>query len=945
MTDTREPTDTDVDVTRVEPGDDPSTPAVTPSRGPSLTRGAVVGRYVILEALGAGGMGEVFSAYDPKLDRRIALKLVKLEQKEKTAQAIGRLEREAQALAKLSHPNVVAVYDVGTHADRVFIAMEYVEGKTIRDWIDEAPREETAKRWQEGLALMMQAGRGLAAAHAEGLVHRDFKPANIMFNAEDGRVRVLDFGLARRYGDEDADVSNSSPRDSLVDSLDSDPHSLSSRSSLRMELTQAGTVMGTPAYMAPEQFFGGSIDARTDQFAFCIVLYRVLFGIRPFVGETFSELGRAVARGELREIPKSSPVPRGVRQALLRGLSVGREARHPSMDALLDELERAMGAGRRRLRTVAGIAGGVAIVAWLGAITMASGDAEPPCRGAEGKLAGVWDDDVRSALSAAFEDTGVAYAADARLAATERLDDYAEHWVKLRTQVCEATRVRGDQSEALMDLRIGCLDGKLRDLTALTSVLIDADADVVKNAATATGALPGPDECLELDREASERLQPSDPTLASAVEHVREQSAQAKALGLAGKYDDAGATAKEALAAAREAGYEPALAEVLVGLGELHERKMLAPESRAAYEEALYAAQASGHERVEALALIGLLSVWGMHLSDLDTALRYGKQAEAMVRRLDTPPEMQATIALYRGNAYMAANKFELAIEQLTLAVELSRGSPATERIHLASLNNLAATHGQQGHYREAAQTLVRSLELTEARLGPWHPTVGTNHNNLGVTYSRLEDYDKAIFHSKRALEVYTRSLGPDHPEVGRGHHNLGVVQAAIGEIQSAYESYKKALDIKSRGLGPDHMSVAFSSNNVGDTLIKLGRPEEALPYLENALRIWTSTQGEQSPNSIYGLVSLSEAYLALNQPAEAAEHVLHALELAEVGEIDPVEIAKARFVAARAVWRSGGDRREAMEFAKQSKVGYEASERPSPKEIATIAAWLEDPE
>ncbi|MCA9709545.1 MAG: serine/threonine protein kinase, partial [Myxococcales bacterium] len=280
-------TSTDLEETRVTSTGRVAARHAGEHSGPVLVRGAQVGRYLVIDPLGAGGMGEVFSAYDPQLDRRIALKLVRPSSREDARHTRERLLREAQALAKLSHPNVVAVYDAGTHGSRVFIAMEYVEGRTMRDWIAQTAKElEPGQRWREALALMVQAGRGLAAAHAQGLVHRDFKPANVMVS-DDGRVRVLDFGLARRFGELSLDESGPIDLEPRRESLDG---TSGSRSSLSLQLTQTGMVMGTPSYMAPEQFYGGSIDERTDQFSFCVVLYRALFGERPFAGKTFEEL-------------------------------------------------------------------------------------------------------------------------------------------------------------------------------------------------------------------------------------------------------------------------------------------------------------------------------------------------------------------------------------------------------------------------------------------------------------------------------------------------------------------------------------------------------------------------------------------------------------------------------------------------------------------------------
>jgi tetratricopeptide (TPR) repeat protein len=312
-----------------------------------------------------------------------------------------------------------------------------------------------------------------------------------------------------------------------------------------------------------------------------------------------------------------------------------------------------------------------------------------------------------------------------------------------------------------------------------------------------------------------------------------------------------------------------------------------------------------------------------------------------VLERLGHPPAQEAALALYRGNALMYASRLEAALAELELAVERSEGVPEAERIHLAALNNLASVQGQQGHYREAIRSFERSLALTEERLGPWHPIVGTNYLNLGVTQARLEELDAAMRNNQRALDIYLKSLGPEHGEIGRAYHNLGVIQISRGDVQAAYESYRKGLEIKQRALGPDHTSVAFSANNVGDALRKLGRTREAIPYCEEALRIWTKARGEQSPTNIYPLISLAEAHLVLDEPQQAETYIRRALALGEVGEIDPIEIAKARFVAGRAIWDAGGDRNEALALAEQARQNYQDSERPSTNELAAIAAWL----
>jgi hypothetical protein len=280
----------------------------------SLTIGDRVARYLVLSSLGAGGMGVVFAAYDPQLDRKIALKLLRSGIAVSSKDARTRLRREAQAIAQLSHPNVVSIYDVGTTDDGdVYIAMEFVEGDTLTTWLRSYPRS-----WREIIDVFIQAARGLWAAHGVGLLHRDFKPDNVLVGG-DGRVRVTDFGLARSVLAPD-EVARKTP---VMTPLD-------------VALTATGTVLGTPRYMPPEQLTGPALDARSDQFSFCVALYEALYGRHPLAD------GTAVAmleRGDrATPPPEGTRVPSPIGRAVLRGLERDRSRRFPSMGALIDEL-------------------------------------------------------------------------------------------------------------------------------------------------------------------------------------------------------------------------------------------------------------------------------------------------------------------------------------------------------------------------------------------------------------------------------------------------------------------------------------------------------------------------------------------------------------------------------------------------------------------------------
>ncbi len=269
--------------------------------------GKMIGRYTLVERIGAGAMGIVYRADDPGLGRRVALKLLHKPDEALT----DRLVREARSMAQVNHPNVVAVYDAGVSDEgATYIAMELVTGSSLRIW------QQAERPLAETIETYLAAGRGLAAAHAAGIIHRDFKPDNVLVGS-DGRVRVTDFGLSSARPNEDMGPNVSD-----------------------LELTRSGMVLGTPAYMAPEQFSGGNVDPRTDQFNFSVALYEALYGQRPFRGKTFEELGDNVCDGKVRPAPARSRVSRELRKIVLRGLSVRPGDRYPTMDHLLDDLGR-----------------------------------------------------------------------------------------------------------------------------------------------------------------------------------------------------------------------------------------------------------------------------------------------------------------------------------------------------------------------------------------------------------------------------------------------------------------------------------------------------------------------------------------------------------------------------------------------------------------------------
>ena len=390
--------------TRTLLGSDPRRDrAAAPEIWERFAPGQLIDRYLVISKIAAGGMGVVFAAYDPKLDRKVALKLL-LGRSGNSSVARERLQREAKALARLGHPNVVNVFDVGAHDGQVFVAMEFVAGQTLGAWM----RARASPRpWKDVLEVFMAAGRGLAAAHGAEMIHRDFKPDNVMIG-DDGRVRVMDFGLAPAV------------QDDAFERTQSDTHERDNR------LTVTGTMMGTPAYMPLEQFHGRSVDARSDQFSFGVALYEALYGQRPYVAARVEELLAALEGEQIGKPPAGTSVPTWLRDVVVRALAREPPRRWPSMQALLDALEAdPVPRRRRRLATGGLLVSLTAGIVWVS--TALRADAQT-CEHARDKLAGSWDEDRRAAVEQVILGTQLGYAEETWERVEQHLDAYAEAW-------------------------------------------------------------------------------------------------------------------------------------------------------------------------------------------------------------------------------------------------------------------------------------------------------------------------------------------------------------------------------------------------------------------------------------------------------------------------------------------------------------------------------------
>ena len=763
----------------------PVAPAVSPDQ---LSPGSTVGRYVILHLVGRGGMGEVYAAYDPELDRQIALKLLGARGAG-PASGRARLLQEAKAIARLSHPNVVAVYDAGTIDDRVFIAMELVDGGTLAEWLKEKPRP-----WQEVRDVFVAAGHGLEAAHAAGLVHRDFKPQNVMVG-HDGKVRVMDFGLASGLDDRGAAGPSPGGVVPLVVEGDLDrPRTVA--------LTATGVLLGTPLYMAPEQFRAEPADPRTDQFSFCVALYEALYGERPFAAPSLAALIEGVTSGVVRDPPRRVSLPSWMRATIARGLRPDRTERFPSMRELLTALTRDPERRRRRM------AAALALVAALGIgavmVRREAMNTRLLCRGAAERLASAWEPATaaatprRARVRAAFLATKRAYAARTWELVAAALDRYASAWAAMYTDSCEATHVRGEQSEEILDLRTTCLHDRSGELKALVDVFATADAQSVSNAISAVEAMTPLERCADVPRLKAVVPLPRDEAARRRVAELQRRFAEVKALSDAGRHQDGLAMSAGLLRDARDAGYKPLLSEILSVVAWLEEITGAPRRAEGTYEQSLLAAEASRYDEIAARSSAQLAGIIGYNLSRPDEGERWARLSEAILERMG------------KGNEVMTS----------------------------WLLHSRAIIRERAGDLDAARAYMEEAIALLEKTGGSNRPEVGRSLITLGNLLAELGQPERALAVDDRALEIFKRLYGDQHPILGQVLSNRGEALDGLRRWGDARRSFERSIELWEPELGPEHRYMAYPLTGLGVSALGAGDPARALAPLERALRI-----------------------------------------------------------------------------------------------------------
>ena len=871
-----------------EPVADPATPA------PGL--GDRIGRYLTLGTLGRGGMGVVIAAHDPELDRRIAIKLVHPALwRTASKQARVLLRAEARAMARLVHPNVVTIHDLGTVGDQLFVAMELVEGTSLDAWKKAAPRT-----WREVLAVCIQAGRGIAAAHRAGLVHRDVKPQNVLVG-RGGQARITDFGLAA--------LVHAGP-----------------------VVAEAGPA-GTPAYMSPEQHKMGEVGPASDQFSFCVMLYEALFGVRPFGGTTAAAIAAEVIAGRMRDMPLRPHMPRRIRRALRRGLSVDPGARFPSMDALLDSLTVAL---RWQRVLIVPVVAAAAIAGALVARGTSSDPEDEALRRARDDAAAVWNESRRAAIADGLAATGAGHAAATAQLIGGELDRYVAGWTAARVEIAARNR-SGQDPVAVAARRDACLARKLDEVEAVIDVLAGADRTIADHALDTTAGLTPVGVCLETL--APDDFAPDEPARRARYEDLHALLQHAVARSRAGH--DAIPDLEAIVASARELDHPPLTAEALYRLGRLRSDRRDS-EAEPTLADAIVQATRGGAARIAALASIervGVAAQQGLTALARDRAFT----AEIEVERSGSSLPLRLTLAQMLAFEAEMAGRRDDSLAHARTATALGIEAAADDPLALArSLRALGSALAELHRYDEALPVFHAALALAEGVLEPDHPELAffllglvRVHDDLGRLEAARGFAERAVaisppdaYGARLALAVVIGASDPERAEalsreVAEAADvvpldrfsallNLGTLQYARLDFDAAAATMDRLLALGETFYDP---RFAHALATRGAIALMQDDNEAAGQLCRKADHVVVSRFGTDDPERALPLTCQAQAHRYAGRYAEAIPAAEEALRVADLGESSYDQI-NSRLALAHSLWETGDKARARARLA-----------------------------
>ncbi len=860
-------------------------------------------RYEITSLLGRGGMGTVYRARDLTLGREVALKLHRAGSDD----AARRLLREATAMAMLSHPNIVTVYETARLADRVYIAMEYVRGTTLRGWL-----AERARPWRDIVRMLVEIGRGLAAAHAAGLVHRDFKPENVLVGS-DGRARVGDFGLARVGAVAGA-------------------WELPSAATVAASMTVTGTVLGTPAYMAPEQLAGATVDTSADQFTFCVVAWECLFGSRPFTGDTLAALKEAFESG-LPRPPRTRDgaerVPARVVAVLGRGLARDPSARYESVDALIADLRIAARPRTRRWIAV-GVAASAAIVTATVAVRSSVVETRriEACTAAGDEVRAVLGQQARSRIEAAITASGSPMAPASYERTVAALDQYA----KLLAQRTTAACVDRNEAPPIAAARKACLVEHRSELQTLLGQLSQPDPGLALRAPGAAWAIIEPNPCADTAALLAHRAAPSiAPELQAPLERVR-------VLKATGDYAAARETAATLLEAAKTASDRFVELQALLELGEAHLELGEVEPANTNLHAALTLAERHGEQRDAIAALTMLATVAASVSQDYDAAHRYLDVARAKTERTRDNLSLRGRVLSIEAQLLMEELKLEpserAAREAVAALIEVY--GPDHPNVG-AALGTHSQVLGGLDRKPEALEAGRRSLDILARALGPSHPTVAGARMTVATHLISTQSFDEARGLLRAADDAFVRSLGEGHPVRASVHGVLCDLERAAADTDASIAACRVAVTLLEQHQGAGTPHALGARHDLVRSLTAADRIEEAETEIGKVLAGATALGATGEARLMIASIDAAELALRRHQPARAIEHAERAVRLAidPPATAEPEVLASARFVLARALIAANKSPVRALTLARDALAGADPGQRD------TITSWL----
>jgi tetratricopeptide (TPR) repeat protein len=832
---------------------------------------AAIGRYQLRRKLGAGANGVVYLATDEVLKRDVALKvLAPVEASESQgSDAERRWLREARAVARLSHPHVVEIFDVGVEAQRPYLAMELVDGGSLADWLRAGPRSAA-----EIVACFLQAAEGLAAAHRLGVVHRDFKPANVLMG-KDGRVRVADFGLAGFLHEQ----PTAGEEASLGSSVDGEAST---------RITHTGAIMGTPAYMAPEQHRGERADARADQYSFCASLWGALVDALPFQGDSIAALYSAKADRRLSSPARPGEIPEAIRAAIVRGLAPDPADRFERMEDLAAALRTGMA---KRSERWAWVVCASALVAFSSALALLPA-ADTSCARVGEELSDAWTPEARDRVGAALEAAG-----DRELAVrgSARVDAFVAEWTRVRTDTCEQARVASGVDARAVDGAMQCLreaEGRLR---STVEILASIDAGAVAHAPELLHALGDPAGCRAEEDGRSGTPRPLDPALAAIVDDVRTRRAQITPLVYARRIAADDPRVQELVTAAEASGYGPLSAEIHVLVGRLHSGAADWPAAAAEYDTAYALAVEHEHDEMAFDAAVTLTRLHAEPLRQPEDADRWIAYAHAALERAGAPIELRARYEEARGILARTRAETAAALAHFGAAVELwSRATDALPWLQGTALHNYANALGDAGRLDESLAARERAVAILSVELGDDHPLTGALRYSYGADLQEVGRLDEAQAAFERTIAGYRRRLGPDHPWLVKALNEQGLLLRRRKERELARDRFVEALEMAKRTKGVERDELVFGiASNLADVQIALDDHAAAEPLLAETIALGDRIYGEDHPSVAMSRIRLARTIFRQGRAEDAEQMAERALEHAST--------AGARDIAAHA--------------------------------------------